>query len=193
VQVSATDPDSTPDQDNILLVSASYTDPTTGGEISLVLLDDASQYLFSTNQIAAFPEACTDDPVSGVCECKPATYTLTSGDLQVYDTIFTRNFSFVSSAADPLLADCIHRAAQLPTLQVPAGSPLNFLIEAVDRQGNLTAWPQLPSVTTGVESLRCSGDPCGCCLLAPAQPAGCSGLPGMTSPSYPDGYCRSLP
>jgi len=46
---------------------------------------------------------------------------------------------------------------------------------------------------TGQESLQCTGDPCGCCLLLPQPPAGCGGLPGMTSPAYPDGYCVSLP
>ena len=51
-QVRATDPDSTPEQENILLVAASFTDPNSGGETSLVLFDDASQNLFRVNQVA---------------------------------------------------------------------------------------------------------------------------------------------
>jgi len=192
-QVRATDPDSTPEQENILLVSASFPDPNGLGEISLVLFDDASQNLFRVNQVANFPEECSEDPVSGSCECHGATYALSSGDLVTHDTVYTRNLGVTSAYADPLLIDCIRRATGQTTFQAPAGTNFVFKIEVVDRQGNLTAWPLSPSATTGQESLQCSGDPCGCCMLLPQPPAGCGGLPGMTSPAYPDGYCLSLP
>ncbi|HYV85348.1 MAG TPA: hypothetical protein VFB49_05520 [Patescibacteria group bacterium] len=39
----------------------------------------------------------------------------------------------------------------------------------------------------------CTGDLCGCCLLASPDPVSeCGGLPGMPSPDYPNGLCLAF-
>ncbi len=188
-----TDPESTPEQSNVLLVAASYDDPVTGNEISLVLFDDGSATRFPFPQKATtVGEECTDES-SGVCACSPRQYLLDSNDSVAGDSEYSRGMAFVNPGADPLLLDCIMRQYRQIPIALAAGSALEFRIEAVDRQGNLAAWPARPTATIGSSAFSCDGDECGCCFLMSSSPAvDCAGKPGMPSPDFPAGICMSF-
>jgi len=121
-QVQATDPESTPSQTDILLVTASYITNQGGQpqEVSLVILDDGGTNQFDFLQKADFyGEACTVlDPTlcnDFVCNedldfdgqpdqlrtetccctfCTPKTYKLDSNDAAMGDGLYTRGFAF---------------------------------------------------------------------------------------------------
>ena len=194
IGAKVTDPDSTPTQSNVLLAAASFISPDTLAETSLVLFDDGSASVFSYLQKSIVPEDCTDDG-SGVCTCNPKRYPVQSGDVLAGDTVFTRDLAFVDriSISSALLQDCILQQYRDVSLDFMAGSTLEFRIEAVDRQENLTAWPSRPTITIGTGSFSCTGDECGCCLLTSGEPTvDCKGKPGMPSIDYPSGVCLSL-
>jgi len=189
------DPDSTPVESDILLVSASYIDPGDSQETSLVLLDDGSANQFSILQKSmTVPEDCADGP-PGACVCQLRAYPLDSSDSVAQDTEFSRVVALVDRAVDPLLQDCIMQQNRQTPIGVAAGSTLDFRIEAVDRSGNLATWPLRTAVTTGAGALTCAGDECGCCLLTSTVPlVECRGKPGMISPDdFPSGVCVSFP
>jgi hypothetical protein len=103
--VQTTDPDTVAGQQNdILLVAASYQKSNQGGNItetSIVLLDDGSTNLFNFGQLTIdIPEECQPDP-NFTCgdpsvSCAPATYTLTSNDTVANDNTWTRGFALVT-------------------------------------------------------------------------------------------------
>lgn len=193
-KVKAVDPNSTPEQNNILLVSASYIQPDSKSETSLVLFDDGAENKFMFPQRKdGVGESCEVD-TDGLCHCSLTSYPLDSGDTDKNNGEFTRRLAFHNPNANPYLLDCIMRDRHDTLIFAPTGTTFEFKIEAVDRQGNLSSWPQqLPLTTTG-DSFDCTGDPCGCCIL---QVGGltdeCQGLPGLISPdSFPDGLCCTV-
>jgi len=198
-KVTVTDPNSTTAQNNLLLVGASYVPPTGSSprtETTLVLFDDGQFSKFkNTQQNIAVGDVCVVNP-DGSCDCTLASWDVTSGDITAKDDVWTRRIAFVNSQVQPLLKDCIMRDRAETLASAPPGSTLTFSVEAVDRQGNLTTWPtKLVGVTdSNFGKFACNGDSCGCCFLwtgSPADPQ-CNGLPGMTSPTFPDGMCKAF-
>jgi hypothetical protein len=193
LRARVTDPDSTPTQNNILLVTASYPDPKDNNEISLVLFDDGSANTFLFPQKAdSLGEDCTVDPF-GNCACSLARYPINSNDPTTGDAEYTRGLAFVDPAASLFLQDCIMRQNHQVPISVAPESSLHFRIEAVDRQGNLTSWPVLLTTTVAPTISACTGDECGCCLLLSPNPTvDCQGKLGMPSTDFPDGICLSV-
>ncbi len=196
-----TDPESTAQQSNILLVSASYAPLQSPYEDTLVLFDDGSQINFSFPQRAIVREgSCTfnipppDDP----CSCSIAEYTIHSGDHGKGDGFYARKLAFADQNTSSFLLDCIMSSKQETLItKFPTGTLMQFKIEAVDRQGNLATWPTKPQAVVGPGSFTCTGDSCGCCLFyANSQLADiteCHGVDGMISPSAaPNGVCKDL-
>ncbi len=192
------DQDSTPQQSNVLLVSASFRLPAPSTtEISLVLFDDGSTIDFPFEQKSLIPEDCTVDLANQACACVGATYKIKSGDTTKGDNSFTRKFAIADPQTSNFLLDCIMRSKKEIPYPIDSGTQLDFKIEAVDRQGNLSTWPNKISTVVGNGSFVCNGDSCGCCLLhANSQLADiseCHGLDGMISPSQaPNGVCKDL-
>jgi len=197
------DPESTPQQNNVLLVSASFQPADSKNESTLVLFDDGSQVNFPIEQRATVQEDCSVDVSQQICgPCAGAIFNVKSGDLQKGDSTFARKLAFVNNTTSGFLQDCIldsqksggHEEVPIFT---PAGTTFQFKIEAVDRQGNLATWPTKVTATTGHDTFVCNGDSCGCCMLhAQSNPPladifECYGLDGMVSPSRaPDGWCK---
>jgi hypothetical protein len=202
--VRATDANSTPDQSNILLVSASYMLPDSKSEISLVLFDDGAENKFMFPQrLTGVGESCSFEvtwvdkdgdgtPDYPTCLCTLTSYPLDSGDPAAKDGEFTRTLAFHNPKANPYLLDCIMRDKHDTLIFADTGTTFDLKIEAVDRQGNLSSWPQKLQLTTSEDSFSCSGDSCGCCILQRSLVPDCAGLPGMTSPDYPGGLCCTL-
>jgi hypothetical protein len=70
-------------------------------------------------------------------------------------------------------------------------TPLTVIVRATDRIGNVTS--TAATFTPSAASMSCGGDACGCCLLlSPNAIVECAGLPGMSSPDFPDGLCRAF-
>ncbi len=197
-KVKVTDPNSVPGgQTNILLVSSSFVQPETNVETSLVLFDDGSSNQFSYPQNVIQGENCTVNP-NGSCTCASAVYKVRSGDAPPGgDGIYTRKFAVTNQAASPFLNDCLMSTKYETPYYTPPQSTIQFKIEAVDRQGNLTAWPTKLTGTTANNTFACHGDSCGCCYLhwvsQLASQEECRGLPGLISPSSaPNGVCKDL-
>lgn len=219
ISVQVTDPDTkVGGQNDILLVAASYqscSDCNPPVESSLVVLDDgaggsgASTNQFSYQQRADIREACNPDPnlcadPQGVA-CGTANYLLNSNDQVLNDNTWTRGFALMSGdtvltsppgitvdgSKQVLAGDCVAQVKhQYPVLAVvPVGSPVNFKVEAVDRAGNLTAWPQPLGVTFDRTLFDCGPDACACCVMLTNDPTQCKGRPGLVSPGTPNGLC----
>jgi hypothetical protein len=204
-RAKVTDPQSVPNgKTDVLLVSSSFEQPESKSETSLVLFDDGSSNLFPNPQRLGLPEKCSLDPVNQVCQCDPATFDVVSGDETPNDGWFVRHFAIPNRTTSGFLLDCIMRAHQENVaFPAPPGTPFQFQIEAVDREGNLTKWPTKLNGTTGTDTFVCNGDPCACCYLYSASGQGVDqsqcrgtdgrGLDGMISPSlFPDGFCHFL-
>lgn len=218
--VKATDPESTPSQTDILLVTASYITNSGGQpqEVSLVVLDDGSANQFDFQQKADFyGEDCVADPMT-CADCNVKTYELTSNDVTAGDGMYTRGFAFKSTSgggvpggarAEHLLEDClVEKKKQAPAeTSNLGGAPVAFKIEAIDRSGNIATWPVKPEVSISPSSLTCTGDDCACCILlssnvlSPASPThpnpvtgclGLSGLEGQPGSDYSCGLCKAL-
>jgi hypothetical protein len=193
-QARVTDPDSTPEQSNVLLVSASFVNPDTRTETSLVLFDDGSAAQFPFPQRASLPEDCMIDAF-GTCTCSRKFYPLVSKDAVSRDDLFSRDVAFVdrSTPSLALLQDCIMEQKREPSIVLTSGTTVEFGVDAVDRQGNLVTWPMRPTVTSGTGTFSCGGDECGCCILtSPAPALDCHGKPGMPSTDHPEGVCMSV-
>jgi len=214
--VTVTDPESTSAASDILLVSASYVTTTAPkSEVSLVVLDDGSSNKFVYNQQGTEPEFCdpaycstTCDPTR--CSCILAHYDLTSNDTTANDSVFTRGFAIVSGNMQltsptgvtvgnkgDFARNCIARSKQqFPAfVDVPLGSSVEFKVEAVDKEGNLTTWPTKPAATFNQTTYRCLGDDCACCIMLSNQPNECHGKPGMTGvpgSGFEDGFCNHV-
>ena len=196
-RAKVTDPESTSQQSNILLVSASFVPPDSTTETSLVLFDDGSTIDFPFEQRALVEESCDVDIPNQICTCSAAIYKINSGDLVKGDNLFTRKFAFADKNASGFLNDCVMRSKKEIPVAADVGSTLQFKIEAVDRQGNLSTSPtKLPAVV-GAGTFLCNGDSCGCCLLHAFSQltdiTKCHGEPGMISPSQaPNGVCIDI-
>lgn len=189
-----TDPNSTPGSNNVLLVSSSFVTPQSHIETSLVLFDDGSEANFPVEQNAYVAEDCNIDIPNSTCECTNARYNIKSGDANKDDNQYSRRFVVLNRSAPGFLIDCIMRSRNVVGIVADPHSTYNFKIEAVDRQGNLSAWPNSLTAETGDGRFACTGDSCGCCMLhafsQQADLAECADEPGMISPSsFPNGFC----
>lgn len=193
IQARVTDPDSTPEQSNVFLVTATFIHPETHNEVSLVLFDDGSTSRFPVLQRSYLPEDCTVDEYG--CDCRTKSYAVVSNDAVTRDDLYTRTIALVDPRTPSLalLQDCILEQYRETLLVFAVGTTLDFKIEAVDRQGNFSSWPLRPTAQVGTGSFSCTGDACGCCLLTSTDPsAECHGRPGMPSLDFPSGVCLSL-
>jgi len=192
--VQATDPQSTSTQSDILLVTASFKTPQGQGtveETSLILLDDGGALEFPWLQGEEPLDSCTFDPFSvPECTCNAAEYQLTTNDTVPADNIFTRGFAFLTPGvagipdnprAFAMISSCIARDQQQAPFSARAylGATVAFKVEAVDRAGNLTEWPEQPSGQVGATTYSCTGDECACCWITSSDPSLCRGKPGM--------------
>ena len=205
------DPEDTPTTSDILLATTSYQPPPAKGqtpeEISLLMFDDGQANKFPYKQ--QVPGVFSTDPNNGTCGGSSGTYDLTTDDQTAGDHIFTRGFAFVfpgpgvGTRSLNLLSDCVAKTNhQFPTINSDiVGKTFGLKIEAVDHEGNLTAWPLQPTVTPTASTFSCAGatDPCGCCLVSAEDPASaCRGLPGIiiTDPAaglpVGNGLCTNL-
>jgi hypothetical protein len=217
--IKVTDPDSTPAQSDVLLVTASYlnnnTPPQT--EVSLVIFDDGSQNKFTVTQAGNVLEDCPVPPATCVppIGCGKKTYTLTSNDLVAGDGIYTRGFAIISNGAILMTSppgitpntlayaqNCIANVKkQYPAIvDLPLNSEIPFKIEAVDREGNLTTWPTKPTSTFTRTTFSCAssvaGDDCSCCQLLSNNPSsecrGKQGLVGVAGSGFEAGLCIAI-
>lgn len=207
--VRASDPDSQGTTNDILLTSASYTTPPGQGEpkeVSLVLLDDGGTNEFVFKQVSTYSvsEDCDINTTTGMCGCRGAEYKLKSNDMTAGDGSYSRTFAFIAPGSGfpaqfgaDLLQNCIIRTNN----EAPSAGagfieqPLEFKIEAVDRSGNLAAWPVKPAVNIDATSYVCTGDACACCLMDHADPGPCKNLPGSYGPpgsGFENGACVDL-
>ncbi|HKQ98793.1 MAG TPA: hypothetical protein VJV75_13025 [Candidatus Polarisedimenticolia bacterium] len=198
IAVTASDPDTTSTQNDVLLVGASYTHG--GQETTLLVFDDGSTLDFPLDQSGTDPQACTipsTDPVCAASSCEKAVYHLNSNDPPPGgDGVYQRGYALVnvgSGSTAAFASNCVaehtHRA---PVSNVGlVGTTLNFKIEAVDRSGNISTWPDQPGAVVLPSSISCLGDECMCCLLKSGLDiTPCVGLPGTVGPGYPNGICR---
>ena len=193
-KVNAVDPNSTTGNNNILLVSSSFVTPQSHIETSLVLFDDGSENNFPVEQQAYVAEDCVIDIPSATCACSNARYNIKSGDQLKGNDLYSRRFVVLNRTAPGFLTDCIMRSRNVVGVVADPHSTYEFKIEAVDRQGNLTAWPNKLVAETGDGRFACVGDSCGCCLLHAfsqlTEISTCKNEPGMISPStFPNGFC----
>jgi hypothetical protein len=197
IDARVTDEDSTPERSDIAQVLASIAQPGESFLIPVPLLDDGSAQVVLENQKSnSFGEDCFNDPIHGVCSCFPARYPTSSGDFVIGDSVYTHRDALINLNQSPLLADCVMSSRHRTTRWFPASTSLDVSLQATDRLGNTSAWPVPIQVTTGINSLACSGDACGCCLLlAFDRQTGveqCAGLDGMRSPQFPCGLCVGI-
>jgi hypothetical protein len=207
IEARVIDSNSRPDLSDILLVNATYklVDHCT----SLVMRDDGATVSTPLPQTASVPESCQADP--GCPVCVAAVYAALSNDRKAGDHLYTAEQAFLSDtinldtpsgvtlgAQAELAADCIAAVNHQPADIVVAGvgEAIPFKIEAVDRTGNLTLWPETPAVTLDQTHLACSGDECACCLLLSANPSSeCAarpGLAGVPGSGFEKGLCLTF-
>jgi hypothetical protein len=211
-QAQVTDPNSTPGNNDVILVSASgiigASSSTTPEETTLVLFDDGSN---STQNNFTFPQdgslislACSTAP-NGSVTCGPnKSIPLTSNDAVANDGTYTRGFAFINvSTSNPegigQFRNCVALMAhQFPKTIGPTDTTMTFRFDAVDREGNLTTYPTRLSGTVPPSTFICTGDDCFCCYIKNGitevvSPQGiCHGKPGMIGPQNPAGFCNSF-
>ena len=196
IDAHVTDEDSTPDRSDIVQVQASIAQPGESFLVPVPLLDDGSSQIVLEGQRAPFGEDCFNDPIQGVCSCSVANYPTSSGDLLIGDSVYTHRDALLNIGGSPLLTDCVLSSRHLRTLPFPRSTSLTVSLQATDRIGNTSVWPVPFQVSTGIYSLACSGDACGCCLLLAFDQdttiQSCSGLEGMPSPQFPCGTCVGI-
>jgi hypothetical protein len=203
LQARVTDADTTVEQDNILLVGASYIlSGTPDQEKTLVMRDDGGSDKFlldQYDQLTLGSKNCTGNSDEGICTCGPARFEVDTNDATARDGTFTRAVTIVDGGTSLLLQDCILQFRRQTPVIVEPGTTLQFRLDAVDRQGNLATFPNQPSIVTGdfsaeTNRLVCTGDECGCCLLqSQGSPSLCSGKPGLNGPpgsGYEQGICN---
>lgn len=192
-----TDPDDSPEQTDILDVRADILREGSSRPLHRAeLADDGSAEIgFETQRVPSLGEDCFEDPDLGICTCFSARYATYSGDSAPADAVYTRELGIFDHSSSQLLADCAMDVGGRGTLNASGGVVLDLSVQAMDRQGNVSTWPE--SVTTGFNTLGCSGDACGCCLLLASTSTqgdifGCAGLQGMPSTEFPCGLCVGL-
>jgi len=205
--VQATDPQSTPSQSDILLVTASFLSPTDQGaieETSLLLLDDGSALKFPWRQGQEPRDDCTLTPE---CICNAMEYDLTTNDSLGGDDVFTRGFAFLAPGAgipanaSGVVESCVARERHQAPFSAGKfiGTTLDFKIEAIDRSGNDTIWPERPAGPITPVTYSCVGDDCACCIVTDPDPLShCGGKTGMVARAGGDwpegqGLCQSSP
>jgi hypothetical protein len=216
LRAKVTDPDSTPTENDILDVTVLPNPPPPNQphrlpRSLLQLLDDGGAGA-TFSQSGERPEDCTVDPEAGVCDCRPAAYSISSQDAVAGDDVYTRVLSLVwlvppppqipgtpLPSAEALLFDCIARSRGLLNLRVEVtGGVLPWEFDVRDKGGNIVRWPQNPQVGVEPTTLTCEGDACGCCLLLSDNPSaspangGCAGVPGLVGipgSGFESGYC----
>lgn len=203
IQVSASDPNTTATENDILLVGASYVHGSPPVETTLLVFDDGSTFDFPLTQAGSTEQDCDIDPAAPVCSpCTGASYILKSNDTVANDGLFTRGYAFASvggNLSGPYAANCIADSLKRPPVSTSdvLNSTIGFKIEAVDRSGNIATWPDQPTVTVGASSFACTGDPCACCLLTQDQPdpacrGGLEGVIGVPGSGFEAGLCRTI-
>jgi hypothetical protein len=211
--VTATDPQSTPTQSDILLVTASFQSPSDQGaieETSLLLLDDGGALKFPWKQGQEPRDDCTFTPE---CICNAAEYDLTTNDRSAGDDVFTRGFAFLAPGegipvnASGVVESCVARERHQAPFSAGKfiGTTLDFKVEAIDRSGNDTIWPQRPAGPVGPITWSCVGDDCAWCIVTDSDPLShCGGKTGMIARAgvvwppgqgWPEGQglCQSSP
>lgn len=200
------DPDSTPQESDLLLVAGSYInvgDPGKNEKLILLFDDGGPTIKLEPQKDMVNGLNCTSepDPETGFCKCQAKTFELNSGDPVARDNIFTRGFAIIDAGTPPDLLDCLHDANR-QSLQIitPPGSTLEFRLDAVDRRGNVDTFPVKKTLVTGDFNdenprLICTGDPCGCCLFEHPQTytLECGGIEGMRGPPgsfFESGACK---
>jgi murein DD-endopeptidase MepM/ murein hydrolase activator NlpD len=191
-EASVADDDSTPEHSDIERVEV-FVEGSSVDDIPLFPLpDDGSTDIeFVQQQSLNFGgKDCFYDPVGGVCGCQLARYPTRSGDAAPADGVFSRDTALVGPASPGDGVDC-HLAARGRPIRVTGGKQLELRVRAVDRQGNVTAWPEPFLVTPNLNAMGCSGDGCGCCLLLhpDTYPFDCAGISGMFLPEFGVGLC----
>jgi subtilisin family serine protease len=189
IAIPVLDPDDVPPQAPEVIATLA---PPSGSGFEVPLFDDGSAVRFGVTQRSSDAGLdCTLDPQSCVCATK--IFAVDSGDATAADTDFTRVVALVAPSLPALVQDCIMEAdRRLPMIMSP-GVPLTIQVTARDAQGHATTSPWSAPIVPGAGSYVCTGDPCGCCLLTSADPVtDCAGLPGITSPDFPDGLCLAF-
>jgi hypothetical protein len=198
--VQVTDPQSTSAQSDILLVSASFQTPAGQGqaeETSLLLLDDGGELEFPWRQTQTPLDNCSfNSSLSPPCICSPGNYPLTTNDATKADNTFTRGFGFIApSATIPvngfgIVESCLARVQHQAPFSATAfiDKDVSFKIEATDRAGSITEWPERPVGHVDPTTWNCAGDLCACCVATTSDPTECSGLPGLISLSDAAGW-----
>jgi hypothetical protein len=189
------DADSTPEQNDVVEVSATLGDPEQPPAISIPLLDDGA--LMNVSHPFDALLTCYDDPIDGVCTCRQVNPPTYSGDPVGGDEVYTRqpalSYPALPYPADSIAQGCIIQdSPRRPLVNFfPVGESLPITLRASDRIGNVSETSG--TVTPVGASVSCTGDPCGCCLLVQPVIEQCGGLDGMTSPEVPGGLCNSFP
>lgn len=204
--VQATDPQSTPSQSDILLVTASFQSPSNEGaieETSLLLLDDGGTLKFPWKQSVEPRDDCTLSPE---CICNAAEYDLTTNDSLEADNVFTRGFAFLAPGsgipanAFGVIESCVAKDRHQAPFSAGKfiGTTLEFKLEAIDRSGNDTVWPDRPEGPVAPITYSCVGDPCACCIVTDPDPLShCGQLTGMIALAGGDwpegtGFCQQF-
>lgn len=196
-EVQVTDPQSTAAQNDILLVTASFQTPPGQGqaeETSLLLLDDGSDFHFPWSQTQEPLDIC---PVlTPPCTCLAGRYNLTSNDVTAGDNTYTRGFGFITAGAtippnggrfvESCIAKVRHQAPFSASSYV--GSDVPFKIEATDREGSITEWPDKPVGHVDATTWACNGDPCACCLATIPDVSACKGKDGLIATTASAGW-----
>lgn len=201
MDVRASDPNSTPSENDLLLVGASYVHQ--GEETTLLVFDDGSEFEFPKGQQSQWDDGCTsttNKPGDAFCSvCPRGNFTLTSNDAAKNDGLYTRGYAFFRVGGTQrgwLSEDCISRELHRAPVSASGleGTTIQFKIEAVDRSGNITTWPQEYSALIQASSTSCTGDDCMCCLLtADNQEGECRGKEGTVGPPpYDQGLCKTF-
>lgn len=190
IEAHVTDLDSTPDQNDVVDVHAQLARQSL---LIVPLVDDGSSQIVLHPQLGLVGEDCFDDPLLGACFCTSASYPIASGDGVTGDAVYSHRDALMSIVQIRLLADCAMKSDHHNPLFFLPGSSLEISLQASDRIGNVSVWPEPIHLTTGLRSQACSGDPCGCCLLVSFDGqtgvSQCAGLEGMPSPTFPCGFC----
>ncbi|MCZ6694988.1 MAG: hypothetical protein O7A63_00470 [Acidobacteria bacterium] len=197
--VAVIDDDDDPDiagQDNILAVTATFVPPgqpddgSTKEEQSLVLFDDGSLNEFSFTQIGTVDLVC--DESTGTLTCsRLGGFLLTSNDVNENDGSYERKiatFDLDLGVVDSVLLvqDCLAKVKNQVILDVDSGESFDFRLDVIDRQGNITTWPDPFPITAQKTTFYCAGDDCLCCLLEDPIFTNCSGQNGF------GGFCGSF-
>jgi hypothetical protein len=192
IEAHVTDLESTPEQNDVVDVHAELA-RSDGSRLIVPLIDDGSSQIVAQEQASVLGEDCFDDPLRGVCVCTNARYPIVSGDDVTGDAVYSHRDALMSPVQIGLLIDCAMKSDHHSYLFVRPGSSLEISLQARDRIGNVSVWPEPIHLTTGLHSRACSGDPCGCCLLfafeRQSDISQCAGLEGMPSPTFPCGFC----